>query len=59
MEYLVQRKMDKIKSSHNKATLRKEMGQVSAMLEKVDDICVKLKMSIDATTKHEVCKSKL
>lgn len=51
--------MDKIKSSHNKATLRKEMGQVSAMLEKVDDICVKLKMSIDATTKHEVCKSKL
>lgn len=53
LEYLVQRKMDKIKSSHNKATLRKEMGQVSAMLEKVDDICVKLKMSIDATTKHE------
>ena len=56
LEYLVEKKMKKLKFSHNKDAMRKELQRLTKMLDSLDNICVKLKMSSEVSSKKEVGK---
>ena len=53
MEYLADQKMNSMKFQHNPDAIQKELKKLNQVLEALDKVCVKLKMSCDPKEKHE------
>lgn len=57
MEYLADQKMKSMRFQHNPDAIQNEIKKLNHVLEALDKVCVKLKMSCDPKEKHEQVKS--